>query len=813
MKKLLILLFCTLIPVLSIAQKGRAITPDKKPIAEVVVTLSKADSTFVKSVATDSYSQVEMRGTITSTHNDTVVPVEFADIALYRLTDTTKAVTGTVSDFNGRYLIENVSAGNYKLVIKCLGYSTLYAEISVEPQAEGKPLVADYSLVYDSQQLTEVTVSGSLRHQYIDKAVYTFTTKDVKAARYSKDLLKTLPELTIDAQSKNLTTLNGKSLLILINGVAATDNELKMLPPDKVLRVEYYDFPPARYAGVGAVVNMITREPQNGYSGGVDLAHAFTTGFGEGNLYFNYNSGRSQFAIDYHLSYRSYKKRESETLYSYELNNESRHSQYLLRDTFGYTVNTVGLRYTNRLTDNYIFQATLRPDFTTYFAHGVSNINNIFGNDTSVYTSRESKTFLTLSPVLDLYFWKLLPKNSDIAFNLVGTMFWTNQKESKYEYRQPSGTQTLGDEMTLDNRKQSLIGEVVYTRKLSFASWNSGYKIDISWLRSDIKNLFGKYDYNSNSSTQYLYSELSGSKNKLLYRLSLGAKYIINQSYSNKYNRLVFAPMAMVGYNINDGNTFRLMFRRNTRLPSVSELSNNARVVTPDIIYKGNPLLTNATVNTSSLSYTHKNPILTLNIELSYQYVDKAINKYFAKDPSSPYIALTNENAKYSQEFGGELSFSLKPFGSDILKLQSYTQLMYQNINSGIVGNLSNWYFPINLAVSSQIGKCMLAYQYRFTSMSINGAFLNRDENQSHVTVYYQLNDNLQFTANMLWTFMPSQYFRETLTSSLVYQLATTKIWDNRSMILIGVSWNFHKGKDYDIRRKLQNKDYDSGRF
>ena len=299
----------------------------------------------------------------------------------------------------------------------------------------------------------------------------------------------------------------------------------------------------------------------------------------------------------------------------------------------------------------------------------------------------------------------------------------------------------------------------------------------------------------------------------MLYRLSLGAKYIINQSYSNKYDRLVFTPLAMVGYNINDGNTLRLMFRRNTLLPSVSELSNNARVITSDIIYKGNPQLMNATVNTSSLSYTHNNSILTLNLGLSYQYVDKAINEYFVKDPGSPYITLTNENAKYSQEFGGELSFSLKPFGSDILKLQSYTQLMYQNINSSIVGNLSNLYLPINLAVSSQIGKWILAYQYRFTSMSVNGASLDRDENKSHVTVYYQLNDNLQFEANMLWTFMPSQYFSETLPSSLVYQRVTTKIWDNKSMILIGVSWSFRKGKGYDVRRKLQNKDYDSGRF
>ena len=146
-------------------------------------------SMILLAVAVNGYSQVEMRGTITSSRNDTVAPVEFADIALYRPTDTTRAVIGTASDFNGRYLIENVPAGSYRLVIKCLGYNTLYTEINVEQQADGKPLVADYSLTYDSQQLTEVTVSGSLRHQHIDKAVYTFTTKDVKAARYSKDLL------------------------------------------------------------------------------------------------------------------------------------------------------------------------------------------------------------------------------------------------------------------------------------------------------------------------------------------------------------------------------------------------------------------------------------------------------------------------------------------------------------------------------------------------------------------------------------------------------------------------------------------------
>ena len=60
MKKLLILLFSILFPLLSSAQKGSVMTPDKKPIAGVLVTLSKTDSTFVKSVATDTDGRFDL---------------------------------------------------------------------------------------------------------------------------------------------------------------------------------------------------------------------------------------------------------------------------------------------------------------------------------------------------------------------------------------------------------------------------------------------------------------------------------------------------------------------------------------------------------------------------------------------------------------------------------------------------------------------------------------------------------------------------------------------------------------------------------
>lgn len=764
-------------------------------------------------VTTHLSSQVEMRGTITTLDNNKPTPVEFANIVLYSASDTTKMIAGTVSDLKGNYLFEYLEIGRYHLVVSYLGYKTLSQQMRVVMPSSGDFLKRDFTLEQDAQMLSEVTVEGQLRHQYIDKASYTFTSKDVKSARYSKDLLLKLPELMIDAQSQNIKTLKGSSLLILINGVASTDNDLKLLPPDKVLRVEYYDFPPARYAGAGAVANIITRSLNDGYGGGVDLSHAVTTGFGSDNAYFGYNRGRNQFKIEYHISYRDYRKRESENIYRYTLNDEVLESSYFMKNKFGYTTHTVGLKYTNQLIDDYIFQVTLRPNFETRFNEGTSDITNISGDQTIFYKGKNEDNTTILSPVADIYYWKALPNQSEISANIVGTMFRTSVEENAYEYLQPSQEQTLKDEMRLENRKQSLIGEVAYTKKLGRTGWNSGYKLETSWLDSDIDNLLGSFNYDSRYTQQYVYSELSGMKSKLLYRISLGGKYLTNKSYSNEYNQFVFTPLAMLGYQINSRNTLRVLLQRDTKLPSVSDLSNNAQVITSDIISKGNPLLQNATQTVAGLIYTLNNKFLNLNTGIVYSYTDKAINQYFTRDDENNYIALTKENAVYAKDFGGYVTGQIKPFGTDIFSIRTSAQFVRQKLKSNLVGSISNWYVPIDIYAVFQANKWMLSYEYRFTSHNLEGAYLVQDENKSNFTARYKYNNRLSFSAGMLWTFTPSRYYQETLHGSIAYHQRDTKIFDNKSMIILGFSWNFNKGKDYSTKRTLMNEDKDAGTF
>jgi hypothetical protein len=764
-------------------------------------------SIFTLFLAISSIAQANsLHGTVKTQDGQ---PVEFANIILYNAVDTTQMITGTISDLYGNYSFENIEANSYQLVISSVGYITVFQRID----AGGNPQIINYTLEEDTQLLSELIVEGQLRHQHIDRASYTFTAQDIRVSRDAKDLLETLPELTIDVQTQNIKTMNGGSLRILVNGMLATDNELKLIPPDKVIRVEYFDFPPARYAGVDAVLNIITRPLESGYRGGMDLSHAFTTGFGNDNAYFAYNSGRHQFSFDYSVNYRDYKNREAKIIYQYMLEEEQRKSSRFLKDKFGYTDHNVGIRYTNQLADKYTFQVAFRPNFMTSFRDGATDITNKFGTQSIEHLGKFDDKTLILSPVLDIYHSQTMKNNSEISFNLVGTMFRTSVNNNQYEFLLPDQTEMLRDKMELLNRKQSIIGETVYTEKLGMGNWNSGYKIEASWLNSDIKNLFGELDYRSRYTEQYLYSELSGARNKFLYRLSLGGKHITNHSYNNDYNRLTFTPQAMLGYQVNDKNTVRLQLQRDTRLPSISQLSNNAQIITEDIVSRGNPALVNATVADAQLMHSFHSNHFSINTSITYSQTNKPINQFFIKDDNSGYILLTNENAISGQQYGGNISGQIRPFGSNILALDFYTQIVKQELKSELVGAQSNLYSPVYLSLSSQFKKWTLAYQHTFTSMNLSGAYLFRDENFTGLMARYSLNENWSFTAGTYWLFTPSQYYSETLPGSLVLHQRSAKIWDNKSMIVIGGSWNFNRGKDYQARRILHNSDRDAGTF
>jgi len=53
--------------------------------------------------------------------------------------------------------------------------------------------------------------------------------------------------------------------------------------------------------GLGAVINVVTKEKQNGGSVGLNTQNAVTTGFGNNVVNFKYNWGHSQLGVTYNI--------------------------------------------------------------------------------------------------------------------------------------------------------------------------------------------------------------------------------------------------------------------------------------------------------------------------------------------------------------------------------------------------------------------------------------------------------------------------------------------------------------------------------
>lgn len=211
-----------------------------------------------------------------------------------------------------------------------------------------------------TKEIQEVLIKAQRKKQFSDHANYTFDKEALEKARHSKDLLTTLPELQLDPISNTVTSIKGGRILFLINGIEATDNQIKSIAPTNVVRVEYFDIPPTRYSQrADTVVNIITRNPEVGYSYGADVTSALTTGFVNGSAYAGYTKGKNDFGLEYSINLRDYDNRQYSKIFDYELNGIHYRSDLQGKDHFGYTDQDIAIRYANVDAGKYTFHINI----------------------------------------------------------------------------------------------------------------------------------------------------------------------------------------------------------------------------------------------------------------------------------------------------------------------------------------------------------------------------------------------------------------------------------------------------------------------
>ncbi|OCA70813.1 hypothetical protein BBI01_12800 [Chryseobacterium artocarpi] len=663
---------------------------------------------------------------------------------------------------------------------------------------------SDTAEVSNTKEIQEVIVKAQRKKQFADKAVYTFDKEALERARYAKDLLQTLPELQLDPVGNTITSTKGGTILFLINGVEATDLQIRSVTPGEVVKVEYYDIPPARWATrADTVVNILTRSTETGYVFGTEVFSALNTGFINGSAYANYTKGKNNFGLEYSLSLRDYNDRRVSSIYDYQLNGSHYRSDENRKDHFGYTFQNIALRYTRMVPDDYAFQAKLNMDIFSRFSKGVGQsifTQDNLGEEHSMFKNNGSDYMI---PKLDLYYSKKMGEKDELSINLVGSHYTTNTSETAKEWITASGLSVYDNDMMLKAKQTSFVGELAHVHDFKAGKLSSGYRISRSSISNDLNNLTGYSQYNVNYLEQYFYTEFSGKVDQFSYRVGAGLTNIHNKSAENIFDEWTFTPKVILGYQLKNNHNLRFTGSYSPVSPWSNALSSNVVQLAPNIVQRGNPFLKSQQVFSNNLTYSFNNKYFDFNAALFYRYTDRIINQYYVLDESGGY-ALTYENGKSGQRYGIQLTGSYKPFGNNLLVVKAVITPTSEMVKTSTGALIKNDFLGNYFVLSSEYKAFSLQYQFNIPTYSLSGAFLNTNENQNNIFIRYK-HKNWTFSTGMYWMGMPSEYKTKSLPESLVDYKIHTQIMNNKSMFVLGLSYDFSKGKKTEIQKKLNN--------
>ncbi len=656
-----------------------------------------------------------------------------------------------------------------------------------------------------TKEIQEVLIKAQRKKQFSDHANYTFDKEALEKARHSKDLLTTLPELQLDPISNTVTSIKGGKILFLINGIEASDNQIKSIAPTNVIRVEYFDIPPARYSQrADTVVNIITRNPEVGYSYGADVTSALTTGFVNGSAYAGYTKGKNDFGLEYSINLRDYDNRIVDKIYDYNLSGSHYNSTEQQKDHFGYTNQNISLRYANVLVDNYTFQVKgsifINSNFNKGIGKSIFTQDNLAENHSTIHNSNSNYT----APTLDLYYSKNIGKKDELSLNLIGSHYTTNSSQFDHEWNIADNSDVFNNDMKLKAKQTGIVGEIAHTHQFEKGKLSSGYRISNTAISNDLVNLLGTSHYDVNYLEQYLYTEYSGKWDKLGYRVGIGVSNIHNKSAEITQDDWAPTPKLVVSYDLAKNQSLRFTSSYRSVSPDAEALSSNVVQVVPNIVQKGNPNLDTQHSWGNNLIYSFNSKYFDLNANAFYWLRDGAFNQYYVFDSETMGYALTYENAKNSQQFGMQLTGTIKPFANNLIVLKMVLAPATERLTTNRGYQFKNNYIGNYFNVSTEYKSFSAQYQFNIPYYTINGAFLSTNENASHFFASYKLKE-WTFTTGMYWIGMPSEYKTKSQPESLVNYTAHTQIFNNKNMFVLGLSYDFSSGKKIQIQKKLNN--------
>lgn len=671
--------------------------------------------------------------------------IEFASIALLRMRDSV-AISGTLTNGKGQFIMEDLPPGRYILRINSIGYRKMDSKPFMLTPADP---VKDFGTVYVSssqRNLKEVEVTSE-KTDYInsiDKKVFNVEKDIVSVGGSAADVLKNVPSVNVDIDGK-ISLRGSENLQILIDGKPSglgggdRANLLQQLPADAIEQIEIITNPSARYdaEGMAGIINIKTKKDRRAGINGSVNAGIGTNDKYNGGITLNNRTKKTNTSLQY--NYRQDAR--------FSNGNSLRHNFYTSSESY-YLTKSYGRNYNENQNAKLSFDYYL----STYSTLSVSGG---FGGRFQIRNENIDYTFEDLFRVPYLAFIRKT-KEVENSLNMDGSIEFrhtipgtkrefsasanvsSNQSENEQNYLTIEEAVITNNELL---KKDGLFSvTTLQTDYIHPINDRSKFETGLKATLRDIDNDQAGFILDSN----YVYSVDAPNTDRFIYKDQVFAAYFqyagkikvfefqaglrseatyisgdsrtTNSDFNLDYIDLF--PSGAVKYILKTKNEFQVNYSRRINRPQTNALNPFVDFSDSLNVRTGNPKLDPEYISSYELNYFRRFGENSVSATIYYRNTNNLIVRFRTVDPLTNVTTVTFTNFSSSANTGVEFVLKnqfTKKFSSTVTFNYFYNKVNATNVDGDLQSNNENYTLRGNL-------------NYRLlptTSLQISGMYMS----------------------------------------------------------------------------------------
>ncbi|OAV46139.1 TonB-dependent receptor domain-containing protein [Lewinella sp. 4G2] len=621
----------------------------------------------------------------------TTEPIGFANVIVYTVT-TDSMVSGTTTDFDGKFALDNIPLGDYRLEMSFIGYDTENRELELT-EAERFFKTGKVSLGTGGQDLEEVVVTAerAVMELGLDRKVFNVEKSVAAAGGSAEDLLRQLPSINVDVEG-NVSLRGSGNVRFLINGrpsgLVGSDpvTYLKSLSSTAIERIEVITNPGAAFDpdGTAGLINIVLKKKRaDGFNATLN-ANVGTNNKFDGSLDLNWRKGKfNTFAgISGRYDERFFQGFRDQT----GISGDSTFSRFFTFDGDRLRKST-----SYRLGTEYALtkRSTLGLQGNLQLQEGESSNDRVTQFFDSESQLARTSTRLEREPSDENEYEVRADYNT--TFKKEGRQLSVGiQYSGEIENETENYDETIVDNLEnfLEGFLQSapseetenlLLGQLDYSQQMGDFKFETGWRSTLTDLTTDAAfgNVSGtgeflKIDslsnvFNYKEDIHAVYATFGGTIDKITFSAGLRAEQAYTTStltepkfeeFNNDYFKVY--PSVFVGYAFDDNTTLQGSYGRRVNRPRAWALNPFVDRGDPFNLRKGEPFLLPEIINSFELNVQQRYKLGTITGGIYFRQLKDLISRVSEELPGG-VTQSTRANLDRGRDYGIEIISTMRP--------------------------------------------------------------------------------------------------------------------------------------------------------